>query len=285
MENGKNTLLPELDGIRNELVYRLLGDARGQERFGMGFMNKSGIAVDNRDLEFPDYVLVYVLRGRGVFEDGITGNATELHPGMYFQRLPGRRHSNYIDPDSGWMEMFIDLGPELYRTFSRLRCIRPEPLCRNIGLDTELAEKLWHLKECLKHESRRPEQVLGGMLELLFQIHARDEAHGDSASGMVERGREYLGRDFSRRLNLREFCQRNGWGYESFRKQFTRETGMPPNQYRIRRRIDAAIAMLGQRDIGIAGIAWKLGYASQFEFSTQFKKHTGYSPSHFIRKN
>ena len=73
--------------------------------------------------------------------------------------------------------------------------------------------------------------------------------------------------------------RRNGCGYENFRKRFKAELGISPHRYRIRRRLDAACALLIRPELSIGEIAERLGYASQYEFSAQFKRYMGCPPS------
>src|SRR5437870_4439594 len=45
----------------------------------------------------------YVLRGRGRYTDW-EGRTYPLHPGTFFQRLPGKHHSTWFDPQSDYAE-------------------------------------------------------------------------------------------------------------------------------------------------------------------------------------
>ncbi|MDD3119522.1 MAG: AraC family transcriptional regulator, partial [Victivallales bacterium] len=116
----------------------------------------------------------------------------------------------------------------------------------------------------------------------LTEVH-RQQRHsdGNSFDRVLGTACERLGQHLDRRFDLAEFCRRQGWGYESFRKKFKAELGISPGQYRIRRRIDAAGEMLNRHDLSIREIAFRLGYRSPYEFSSQFKDCTGLSPLQF----
>ena len=84
------------------------------------------------------------------------------------------------------------------------------------------------------------------------------------------------------RIDLKELCRENGWGYEKFRKIFKQSTGVSPAQYRLRRRLDQAkTLLLSDRDMPLSEIAIRLGYTNVYEFSAQFKKSTGQPPGKF----
>jgi AraC-like DNA-binding protein len=82
---------------------------------------------------------------------------------------------------------------------------------------------------------------------------------------------------------LQPLLDAHGISYERFRKIFREQTGLSPNDYRIRRRMDLARAMLVQQRSSIKQIAYTLGYPDPFSFSRQFKQVVGVPPKHFTR--
>ena len=98
---------------------------------------------------------------------------------------------------------------------------------------------------------------------------------------MVEKACIHLACNFDQPDRLDDFCRRNGVGYENFRKIFKQETGMSPHHYRVRRRLDAACALLTQSKLSITEISRKLGYSSPYEFSAQFRRQVGVPPSNY----
>ena len=90
------------------IVFRTIGAPAG-ERFGVGVMDKSGLSSDYTNRAHPGYVLVLLLRGRGVYRTA-EGDAFALEPGSVFQRFRGVPHTTEVDPSSNWLECFIELG-------------------------------------------------------------------------------------------------------------------------------------------------------------------------------
>jgi AraC-like DNA-binding protein/quercetin dioxygenase-like cupin family protein len=274
---------PGVDKVETKLVYRSMGREGASERLGMGFMHKPGVTVDEMDSEYPGYVLVYVIRGRGEYIDA-KGVHYHLAPGSVFQRHPGVRHSTYIDPESEWAECFIELSRSLYQGLVALGIIRHNvhvyAIAPDLGIESALYFLMTKLEEC--SEMDLPE-ILVRMLEQLTRILRRchGAAESEQASRMIELGLLYLGGQANSRVNLREFCLENGWGYEHFRKVFKNRIGMSPGRYRVRRRMDTACQLLRSSEKSISELAYELGYRSPYEFSAQFKREIGVSPSRF----
>lgn len=274
---------PGIHSIKTDLIYRSLGGINSRERIGIGFMDKSGVSKDNIDLEFPYYVMVYVLNGTGEYVD-YNGNRYSLKPGNFFQRFPGYRHSNYVDADSHWVECFMDIGQSMYQALVDMRIVKQHRPVGYIGLDMPLVHRFWQLHEILKQcdeddLSEHLVSLLGILMSMFKKLRSFNEK--DSDDSMLEIACRNFGSHFDREFDLEQFCRTQGWGYEKFRKLFRNKIGISPGQYRIRRRLDTGCQLLSDPDLSINEIAERLGYSSQYEFSAQFKKYMGISPSHY----
>jgi transcriptional regulator GlxA family with amidase domain len=72
-----------------------------------------------------------------------------------------------------------------------------------------------------------------------------------------------------------------GLSYETFRKDFARETGQPPGRYRLHRLVEQARMLITERNLGNKQIAETLGFYDEFHFSRHFRLVTGQSPREF----
>ncbi|MFW5846364.1 MAG: helix-turn-helix transcriptional regulator [Planctomycetota bacterium] len=66
---------------------------------------------------------------------------------------------------------------------------------------------------------------------------------------------------------------------DHFARLFKRVALISPRAYITRARVQAAGCRLRESDMPIARIAEELGYGSVYHFSSQFRRHTGLSPS------
>ncbi|MFA7230654.1 MAG: AraC family transcriptional regulator [Victivallaceae bacterium] len=274
--------LPALNEIKSELIFRSPGTDLG-ERFGVGFMNKSGRREDFANYRHRNFVVVIILRGSGTYVDE-NGTEFRLKEGMLFKRFPDTLHSNYIDPDSGWVEAFLEIGHALYQALQAWRVIRTDIAVEPVCLDDGFVNMLWNFKERLRLADETELPLLAGdMFKLVVECRRRSDFMTVSGveAGLIDEACAFLGRDFSTECDLKKFCRRRGIGYENFRKIFRRKIGVSPWQYRIRRKLDLACARLRDPALSAGEIADELGYSSPYEFSAQFKKYTGVSPAHY----
>ena len=210
------------------IVFRTIGAPAG-ERFGVGVMDKSGLSSDYTNRAHPGYVLVLLLRGRGVYRTA-EGDAFALEPGSVFQRFRGVPHTTEVDPSSNWLECFIELGESVAALLANYALADPAEPVRRISPVSSLVDRFTGLGESFRTASDA---------ELLRQLPS-----------IVELAMLCLGG-----------------------KEEPAPRGIP------RELIAAACALLIRPELSIGEIAERLGYASQYEFSAQFKRYMGCPPS------
>lgn len=257
----------------------------GGDRIGIGVINKT-LQSDriSGPESFPFFSVCVVARGEGSYEDCATGKRYPLSEGMFFMRQPGVEHIIRIDPDSGWLEFFINVGNFSWLFFKNHFNLSEDTPVGEFAPGEEWWREFCEMRDALQgcSISELPEMFLR-LSSLVFQC-LRGISYRNKAEGMVHEACVFLCSDFSQRKDIKQFCRKKGWGYDNFRKMFKRQMGMAPNQYRIQRRMDAACAYLMQRELNIEAIATLLGYCTSYEFSAKFKMFFGHSPSAFRKQ-
>ncbi len=269
-------------------TYRRLGrDPRGTtwRQISCGICDKSGRSIDFLDFKCSTLCLVWLLRGSGTYEDA-EGRTVNLAAGDCFQRWPGRKHTTRIVADSGWYEAHINLGDELPQVLDQLGVLDARRTVWHLGLDPARLARWMSFRNALGKASDLELPALCIQAQaLVVEAHGADlETNATQVEDPVDAACRQLAEQFAGRDDLREFCLRLGLDYETFRKRFRRETGVSPGQYRIRRRMERACALLQASPRSVADIALDLGYASPFDFSTQFRRQLGISPSHYRQR-
>ena len=87
------------------------------------------------------------------------------------------------------------------------------------------------------------------------------------------------------RVNLSEYLSRRfDLSYKHLSSLFSGHENMTIEKYYIFQKIERAKELLEYGEMNLSEIAYSLGYSSVQHFSSQFKKITGLSPSHYNRQ-
>lgn len=92
---------------------------------------------------------------------------------------------------------------------------------------------------------------------------------------------EYISQNYNKRITNDMLACVAGMSTVYFRKLFTEVMGESPIAYIKRFRIEKAKEMLGSDYASVSDVAQSLGYSSLYDFSRDFKKHTGGPPSKY----
>jgi AraC-like DNA-binding protein len=74
-----------------------------------------------------------------------------------------------------------------------------------------------------------------------------------------------------------------GLSRAAFARRFAASVGMAPRTWLTRHRLHLAQQQLVHTDAGLAALATRLGYASEFAFAKAFKRIVGVAPGQFRR--
>ena len=262
-------------GKNNMLTHRYFSDQ--SERVGLGQLSKSE-RLDFQNLRWPWYAVVFIVKGKGTYVDH-NGHDYPLGQGMYFQRLPHLKHSTFIDTSEEWQEVFFDFGVKTYEMMLACQMIKENKLVGFCEISKSLLEKhrqmIDKLRECESHQVPR---LLPEIIALLQDFFAQSIQESPS---VVQEACDYLRNNFHVSDKIQDFCQQRAVGYESLRKKFKEEMNCTPRQYQNLFRMEKAVALLTQTSHSIEEISDQLKYCNAFEFSKQFKKFQGITPSQY----
>lgn len=97
--------------------------------------------------------------------------------------------------------------------------------------------------------------------------------------------RRYMDENFAQPVNLRTLAEISGYSEDHFRHLFKKQTGLPPAQYVIRKRLEAARKMLLSTSASVSEIGSDSGFSTTSQFIELFKREWGVTPLQFRRKN
>ncbi len=275
--------LPE-QFFKNETVHRIIGNDEQNGVLSCGFLHKKTDSFTSFLFEY--YGALLLLSGEGVHIDS-EGKEHKLYPGCFLQRIPGKPHSTFINPDGNWVEFFICFGRDLYEALVKINILEGTQDVLYPGVNYALLDMFVNLLQHLKHSpADQLSLVLAEAQKIIFIIynmHQRNMSTDENLE-IVQQACIILQHDLDERQSIPELCKKLGVGYEKFRKLFKDIIGMSPAEYRIQSRMNAAKARLIESNHSVKHVALELGFTDTFTFSKQFKKSVGISPTEFKRK-
>ena len=112
-------------------------------------------------------------------------------------------------------------------------------------------------------------------------VQSRNSYLPSDKSAKITPALEYIAKNYAKSITNEELASLTGMSCVYFRKTFTEVMGESPIAYAHSLRIKKAREMLKSDYSTISNIAYSLGYSNIYEFSRDFKKHTGKPPSKY----
>lgn len=301
---GWKGLGEKIHSMESDVSYRCIGEDFDEGVVACGFMRKRTRGRSQIDFQVGYYSGFFLLSGSGLYvmEDG---REFPIRAGDFVQRLPGEMHSTYVEPDGEWLEFFVSFGKGRYQVMKKLG-ILPETRVGRCPVEDMLEDCTVHLgrlkeaadgelgillarQEMLLHEllrhgraqvEREMEQKRERMDKAGEPAVGRMENHSGKYAEKMRQAADILSANPSANLNMEEVAAGLSMGYETFRKQFRKRTGLSPADYRLRHKMRQACHML-DAGISIKETAALTGYADVYTFTRQFAKTMGSTPGKY----
>ncbi|WP_221030201.1 AraC family transcriptional regulator [Actomonas aquatica] len=232
--------------------------------------------------------VVMIAEGSGEFESRVTGTQP-LEAGQVMVLLPGMWHRYRPLARKGWTEKWVELGGQVPAALQSRGVLDTAGAVRLPARPQECERLLDEIHALIQ---RGPEvqagRLAGAALTLLAELGdqmdaAEQERPVDGAINQAQRWLE--GDDLELALLAGpELARRLGVGYSYFRREFRRRTGVSPQQYQLRARLQRAQRLLGATERSIKEIGDRLGFSSPYHFSAAFKAQYGVSPREWRKR-
>ena len=98
---------------------------------------------------------------------------------------------------------------------------------------------------------------------------------------LLDEATDYLDRHLSDNVSMRDLVAYMGYGQTRFFQLFREHTGISPNEWLIRRRIERARMLLSTTDATVISVAKQVGFPDPAYFCRIFKRYAGHTPNGF----
>ena len=225
--------------------------------------------------------LVYIPTGSGIFET--EHQAYHLKSGDLMLIAKEEWHRYKPLPKSGWEEYWVGFKGDYFQKYLRNELFpSSRSHVRTIGYSEEILFAFNQLIELSKKGSPIYRKVMMGfVIQLVAYFSAAEKQHldEDRNSFVVENTIESIRQNLAGTVDFHILARDFHLSYISFRRIFKNETGLPPQQFLIRERIESAKRLLANTRLPVKQIAYKTGFQSLPYFSRLYRSTTGQNPS------
>jgi AraC-like DNA-binding protein len=180
-------------------------------------------------------------------------------------------------PDGIWFRL-VECGVE--RTFRREELARHPALSAVLRLVADEIELAKPASEALLVELVRALLVYVARVETTVPLPHWGRPFRDTR---VEKALAVLNADIEKRWTVELLAQKVGLSRPTLARNFQRVLGLSPMRYLTERRMQLAAALLLGTDAGLAEVATRVGYRSEFAFNRAFKRHHSVPPGVYRR--
>ena len=264
--------------LKPQLAHRL-GPSTALTPLRCGFQYKQKGHTDRNFLTF-EYAMVYVLSGVGYYEDEVYGKIP-VEPGCFIQRIPGVLHNSYLNGPRACL--YIAIPGETYELFKLTDALASEYPVLNVGLSRSIVLTYLSMIDEMKH--KKEEELMSVLINAqrcILEFHQLAGKELYPQNEQIEQAKLILSQKLHEKVKLPGLAAKLNMSYPSFRNKFIEQTGIPPGDYRIKKKIKKAQELLLEGS-NVKETAAALGYPDAYSFSRQFKAVAGVSPSHYIK--
>ena len=231
---------------------------------------------------FGQRAIVLLVAGAGHYSDA-RGLRREVTAGAAILVFPALAHRYGPDAGQNWDEIYLCFDGPLFDLWENQGLLDASQPIARVADASALFERLRALCQRPRPlDDAENLRQLAVLQEILVETFPAQPVRAEAA--WISHAKMLLQADLSAPLRMPEVARRVGMSYASFRKEFARQNGVSPLQYRAAQRLNAAQTLLLRGEMTSAAIACSLGYGDEAHFSKTFKAATNASPRAWARQ-
>jgi AraC-like DNA-binding protein len=202
--------------------------------------------------------------------------------------FPGIWHRYRPNPETGWVEHWIECQGPAYEAAAHAGLIQPRHGILKPGLIGDLSDCFERCHSLARIDAMANQDLLSTLglqlLALLGHLRRSERGFTNAMDDVVQRAHTLIALRCQEPLDLPALAAELGVGYSNLRHCFMARVGISPRQHYLNTRIHKAQDLLVNTTKSIKEIAEILGFESASHFSKQFKGRIGKSPNHWREK-
>ncbi|WEY88784.1 bacillibactin transport transcriptional regulator Btr [Bacillus subtilis] len=234
------------------------------------------------------FVLIFHLKGNGYISIGTNTNPLQKKtlyvcpPNETFGFTPAA--DGHIDACIIRLQSYIkETGQDIFTpcTESELANLK----LMNVSHIENLAVRLQELA-ALWNESSQLSQLKCGIeiQSLIYDLFTASLSDQTDTHSAIEKTKHYIETHADTKITLAQLSQMAGISAKHYSESFKKWTGQSVTEFITKTRITKAKRLMAKSNCKLKEIAHQTGYQDEFYFSRTFKKHTGCSPTSYMKK-
>lgn len=229
----------------------------------------------------PNYILHYILKGKGRFTAG--NESYSLRAGQGFLIVPEVQTYYEADRNEPWTYLWIGFAGEKAEEYLRDLGLSQERPIFQCECQEELERIILTMLE-KKTYTVSNEYFLEGLLYQFFSVLAQHmEINADKQvennNLYIRKAVEYIQNHYSYPLQIKEIADYVGINRSYLYTLFMEQFCLSPKEYLTNFRITRAAQLLEITDLSIESVALSCGYQNTLVFTKTFKNRMGITPS------
>jgi AraC-like DNA-binding protein len=120
------------------------------------------------------------------------------------------------------------------------------------------------------------------LVQYILQTIAASRENIRATSPAIKASLEFIAQNQQEWLSVAQVAEEVDLSESYFKILFREEVGLPPAEYMLRQKVEAAKIALGDSECNITELAYRLGFSSSQYFATVFKRFTNQTPSDYM---
>jgi AraC-like DNA-binding protein len=228
------------------------------------------------------FQIILISAGSGMFESAAHQGTQSVEPGTIIVLFPGIWHRYRPNPDTGWVEHWIECDGPVFDAAARIGLIKPKQSVLKAGMSPDLSDCFERCHSLARVDAVANQDLLSTLglhlLALLGHLRRCERGFTKAIDDVVQRAHTLLSLRCQEPLDMSALAAELGVGYSNLRHSFMARMGMSLGQYHQNIRIQKAQELLINTAKSVKEISEILGFSSAPHLSKQFKKRTGVSP-------
>jgi AraC-like DNA-binding protein len=241
----------------------------------------------------PEYQVVFIVRGDGVFESGPTG-VKRIQAGSVILTFPGVWHRYQPSEDTGWEEYWFGMnGEQLHRLVGQ-GILAPKNAVLDINDRTELDGECKTLVDRVRIEPQRGHTIAAAALQALATalevasvpppIPAKVSTPRAAEDAVVAKAIQYIWNHSEQPMNVTDVVAQLPVTRRSLERRFRDALGTTILDEIANCRLQRAKQLLSETSLPVSQVAAMSGFSRTQRLNEAFRRYEGITPWVYRRK-